>query len=219
MGKNRRNGERIKRSKTFRQRIPKLGYYLIVTDASKTEQNYMYGLRDSIPENLKGKIVIKVSKTETKNLVSEAMNLAATQPQYAEPWIIFDKDEVTDFDKIISEAEKKQINVGWSNPCIETWFSAYFGTMPIHTSSVECCKAFRTKYKNITGKKYLKSCNDIYTFLNKYGDEENAIDLAQNRITQYMNNAKNCKPSDMCSATKIFLLIKEIKSKINCAQE
>ncbi len=34
------------------------------------------------------------------------------------PWIVFDCDEIKDFDEIVREAEKKGIGVGWSNPCI-----------------------------------------------------------------------------------------------------
>ena len=96
---------------------------LIVTDTKETEQNYMIGLRDSIPKELQGKLVIKVCKVKTVELVSEALNMASLQPQYGEPWIVFDRDQVKDFDKIITTALENGIHVGWSNPCIEIWFS------------------------------------------------------------------------------------------------
>lgn len=35
-----RNGSRKIRGQLFKQRIPKLGYYFIVTDTKETEQNY-----------------------------------------------------------------------------------------------------------------------------------------------------------------------------------
>lgn len=92
----------------------------------------MYGLRDSIPKELRRKLVIKVCKTKTTKLVDEAQNIALMQPQYAEPWIIFDKDRVKDFDQIIRDAEQKGVRAGWSDPCIEIWFSAYLGSMPIY---------------------------------------------------------------------------------------
>ena len=78
-----RNGSRKPRELTNR-RTPQLGYYFIVTDTKETEQNYMYGLRDSIPKELQGKLVIKVIKTKTKNLVEEALNLASLNPQFGE---------------------------------------------------------------------------------------------------------------------------------------
>ena len=61
----------------------------------------MLGLRDSIPKELQGKLVIKVCKAKTVDLVNEALNMASLQPQYGEPWIVFDRDQVKDFDKII----------------------------------------------------------------------------------------------------------------------
>ena len=104
MAKTERNGHRKSREQLSKRRVPELGYYFIVTDTKETEQNYMYGLRDSIPDELRGKLVIKVIKTKTKNLVEEALNLASLHPQYGEIWIIFDRDQVKDFDKIIKEA-------------------------------------------------------------------------------------------------------------------
>lgn len=106
MSKSDRCGKRKTREQTARRRIPELGYYFIVTDTKETEQNYMYGLRDSIPTILQGKLVIKVVKTKTNNLVDEALNLASLNPQYGEPWIIFDRDQVQNFDNIISELTK-----------------------------------------------------------------------------------------------------------------
>lgn len=57
-----------------------MGYYLIVTDTEETEYNYLTGLRDSIPEGLRGKLVIKVFKAKTANLVSKALEIAALEP-------------------------------------------------------------------------------------------------------------------------------------------
>ena len=78
-----RNGSRKPRELANR-RVPQLGYYFIVTDTKETEQNYMYGLRASIPKELQGKLVIKVIKTKSNNLVNEAINLASVNPQYGE---------------------------------------------------------------------------------------------------------------------------------------
>lgn len=95
-----RSGKRKTREQFSKRRIPELGYYFIVTDTKETEQNYMLGLRDSIPKELQGKIVIKVCEAKTVELVSEAINMASLQPQYGEPWIVFDRDQVKDFDRI-----------------------------------------------------------------------------------------------------------------------
>ena len=81
MAKADRNGKRKGRD-SFRTRVPDLGYYFIVTDTKETEENYMYGLRDSLPKNLQGRIVIKVSKAKTDELVTACKEQAAMEPQY-----------------------------------------------------------------------------------------------------------------------------------------
>ena len=214
MGRNERNGVRKTREQIAKKRFPELGYYFIVTDTKETEQNYIHGLRDSIPKELQGKLVIKVIKTKSNNLVDEARNLASVNPQYGEIWIIFDRDEVKIFDEIIRQAKDKGISVGWTNPCIEEWFNAYFGVMPTYPDSVACCNGFAQTFKRVTGQKYTKSDKDIYDKLNYYGDEEQAIKLAEQKYNEHMLNERK-KPTEMCPGTTLHCLVREIKSKIS----
>ena len=209
-----RNGSRKIRRQLFKQRIPKLGYYFIVTDTKEIEQNYMFGLRNSIPPELQGKLVIKVVKTKTKNLVEEALNLASLNPQYGEIWIIFDRDQVQNFDEIISEAITKGINIGWTNPCIEEWFSAYFGAMPTYANSVSCCNGFEQIFERNAHQKYVKSDLAIYEKLNRFGNEEKAIRIATQKMHDHRIQGKY-KPSEQIPGTTVHLLVDEIKSKIN----
>lgn len=209
-----RNGNRKIRGQLFKQRIPKLGYYFIVTDTKETVQNYMFGLRNSIPPELQGKLVIKVVKTKTKNLVKEALNLASLNPQYGEIWIIFDRDQVQNFDEIISEAITKGINIGWTNPCIEEWFSAYFGAMPTYANSVSCCNGFEQIFERNAHQKYVKSDLAIYEKLNRFGNEEKAIRIATQKMHDHGIQGKY-KPSEQIPGTTVHLLVDEIKSKIN----
>ena len=61
----RRAGKRKDRNVRFATRNPVLGYYLIVTDAEETEKNYFEGLKNSIPSDIRDRIVIKVEKAKT----------------------------------------------------------------------------------------------------------------------------------------------------------
>ena len=158
-------------------------------------------------------MVIKVIKTKSSDLVDEARNLASVNVQYREIWIIFDRDKVMNFDEIIRQAEDKGISVGWTNPCIEEWFNAYFGAMPTYQDSVACCNGFAQTFRRITGQKYVKSDKDIYEKLNRYGDEEQAIKLADRKYNEHISNG-NEKPTEMCPCTTVHRLVKEIKSKI-----
>ena len=178
MGREERRGKRKSREQSRKTRIPELGYYYIVTDTDQTEKNYLEGLRDSIPEELKGKIVIKVSKSRTVDLVKTCKEGASLYSQYSEPWVVFDRDQVKDFDGIIKNAEQNGIHAGWSNPCLEIWLYAYFGSMPNIRDSVSCCNRFGTEYEKRTGQKYDKAEKDLYKKLCEFGDEENAIKLS-----------------------------------------
>lgn len=212
MTKTDRKGIR-KGRENFRTRIPDLGYYFIVTDTRETEENYMLGLRSSLPKDLQGRIVIKVSKAKTDELVTVCKEQAAMEPQYGEPWIVFDRDQVVHFDQIIEIAKQKGINVGWSNPCIEIWFDIYFGRMHSYQDSVTCCREFAHTFEKKTGQEYKKSSSQIYAILNRHGNEMEAIKIAESRLTQYLRNGI-IKPSEMCPCTTVHRLVSEIRKKV-----
>ena len=209
-----RSGNRKTREQVLKRRTPSLGYYIIVTDTKETEQNYMLGLRDSIPKELQGRLVIKVDKTKTRNLVEKALEIASLYPQYGEVWIVFDRDKVPEFDNIISEALDSGIHVGWTNPCIEEWFYAYFGAMPAYNDSVACCENFARAFRRIVKQKYIKSDDKIYEKLNHYGDEAKAIQIAEQKLREHEENGAD-KPSQKCPGTTVHRLVDEIKSKIS----
>jgi hypothetical protein len=208
-----RIGKRKPREQLSKRRVPELGYYFIAIDTKETERNYMFGLRDSIPKELQGKLVIKVCKAKPGELVGKVLNMASLQPQYGEPWIVLDRDQVKEFDQIISLAKEKGINVGWSNPCIEIWFNAYFGGMPACRNSVACCNGFEKQYLRATKQKYEKSDLAIYSKLCHYGNEKQAIEIAKRRYDEHIRN-RNTTPSKMCPCTTVHTLIDEIKKKI-----
>ena len=211
-----RTGKR-KRRESATRRVPDLGYYIVVTDAKETERNYLYGLRDSLPENLKGRIVIKVSTAKTDELVEACKSQASLEPQYGEPWIVFDRDRVARFDEIIQKARKEGIKTGWSNPCIEIWFDAYFGQMHGYQQSKQCWYRFAETYERRTGLEYSKADEHIYDVLNRYGDEKKAIDIAEKRLRTHFESGVR-RPSEMVPATTLHRLVDEIKQKTELQQ-
>lgn len=202
MGESRRRGAR-KNREDRKVRIPDLGYYLIITDTRETEKNYFEGIRRKIPEHLRDRIVVKVEKTSTVNLVPKALELCSVDPQYRIPWIIFDRDQVKDFDEIIKTAKEAGVEVGWSNPCIEILLISYFGSMPYVDGSVKCCGEFEHK----------KSDNNIYEKLCKYGDESKALKLAESKHKQCIRDGKKT-PSEMVPCTTVYILVNELNKKI-----
>ena len=208
-----RAGKRKSRDKRVGARVPELGYYLIVTDTKETEKNYFEGLRDSIPMEMKDHLVIKVEKAKTVELVKKALELRGQDSQYRIPWIVFDRDQVEDFDRIIREAEKSQVGAGWSNPCFEIWMYAYFGEMPAIQESYICCSRFAEKFEKVSGQKYLKNDKDIYRKLVRYGDEDKAMELAERYYRRCVEDGKK-EPSEMWPACRVQGLVGEIQEKI-----
>jgi len=206
-------GKRKSRNQRVGTRIPELGYYLIVIDTEETEKNYFEGLRDSIPKELKNRLIIKVEKAKTVELVEKALEFVSKDSQMRMPWIVFDRDEVKDFDKIIQDAERSGVMAGWSNPCFEIWMYAYFGEMPVIEKSVKCCEKFADKFEKCTKKKYLKNDRRIYQKLLEYGDEKNAIQIAKKNYKTCVKKT-NKKPSDMYPASTVHMLVEEIKNKV-----
>lgn len=195
-----------------------MGYYLVVTDTEATERCFFNGLHDSLPDSVKQKLVIKVVETKTQNLIQKCREMTAYEAQYRIPWIVFDRDQVPNFDEIIKEASGSDIHVGWSNPCFEIWMFTYFGSMPAINKSWTCCSKFGELYEKRTGQKYSKAASDMYQRLTENGDESAAITLAQRKYDQCIRNGYSI-PSQMCPCTTVHELVKEIQTKVKKGKE
>lgn len=217
MARSDRTGNRKMRNRQEVMRVPEMGYYLVVTDTEATERCYFEGLQDSLPDEVKQKLVIKVIETKTQNLIQKCHEMVAYDAQYRIPWIVFDRDQVPNFDKIISDAEAANILVGWSNPCFEIWLYTYFGSMPTIHESWNCCKKFGELYEKRTEQKYSKSAKDLYKRLIENGEEQTAIRLAQRKYEQCIGNGYTI-PSKMCPCTTVHELVQEIRRKIKKAE-
>lgn len=58
MARKDRTGNRKTREQRAVRRIPKMGYYLVVTDTEATERCFFTGLHNNLPEDTKKKLVI-----------------------------------------------------------------------------------------------------------------------------------------------------------------
>ncbi len=212
MSKKERNGERKTRDQRKNIRVPELGYYLIVTDTEGTERCFFNGLHTDLSDDIKAKLVVKVLETKTTDLIDKCLEYVTYDPQYRIPWIIFDRDQVKNFDRIIEDAKNKGINVGWSNPCFEIWMHAYYGGMPNIHESWTCCDKFGALYKSKTGTKYDKNDESLYQKLIQTGDEKKALEIADQKYKQCIDNGYTV-PSQMCPCTTVHELVGEIRGK------
>lgn len=82
-----------------------------------------------------------------------------------------------------------------------------------YQDSVTCCRKFSNTFEKKTGEEYKKSSNQIYIMLNRYGNETEAIKIAESRLTQHLRDGIN-KPSEMSPCTTVHRLVNEIRDKI-----
>lgn len=212
MSKNQHLGKLEERKIGFRK--PDLGYYYIVTDAVETEPNFFNGIKNSLPVNIKGRLVIKIKVSKTYDMVDTILSDISKRPIVYDPWIVFDKDQVRGFDELVNKAKSYNINVAWSNPCIEILFLAYFGKSPNLSETTECIREFEKEYSKKVGKKYAKNNKDIYRDLIQYGNEEMAIKIMSDKYDKYENNG-NVLPSRMTALSMLYKLLLEIGIKVN----
>lgn len=192
-----------------------LGYYMVFTDTKATEKYYFEGLYKNLPEELKYKLRVEVvPKIKTGKLVEECQNTLNNDAQYRKGWIVFDRDQVENFDDIIDKAQRQGINIGWSNPCFEIWLYAYYGQKPEFEESKVCCSSFGKEYRKKTGNKYSKSEQNLYCIMNESGDEEHAIEITKHCYEDYRKQGI-VKPSQMTSCSTVFQLVQEIREKVN----
>lgn len=192
-----------------RQRNTKCGNLLIITEG-KSEQNYIKGLCEYLNKSYP-KFLTPTNNTYEllNNIINEMYNGI-----YSDTYIIFDKDNIPNnskFNNFIRQIESNKINAVWSNPCLEIWYFAYFGKMPNYTTE-QCNREFKALFKKMFGTEYDKNDPDIYKKLIDCPEtnEDNAIKLAIQKLKEAERNYKD-RPSEQCPATKMFLLVKNIK--------
>jgi len=205
---------RLSKKRNERKKILlKSGAYLIITDTEKTEKNYFEGIKNIIPGNLKNDLQIKIySNKALSKIIDFAAEERNKDERFRDIWLVFDRDEVKNFDKLIEEAKENKMNVGWSNPCFEIWLMSYFQLSKNIEESQKCCETFEKIFKENTGKKYKKSEEKIYNILCENGDENRAIERAREKYHQVRKDYS--QPSKMIGCTTVYKLVEELKKKI-----
>lgn len=191
----------------------RLGGYLILTDTSETESNYFESIEAEIPKELKKdlQMVIYPGK-KTKEIIQEAERCRDKSPTFREVWLIFDRDYVTNFDKLVKDAESDGMHAGWSNPCFEIWLSAYLGEMRNNQIPQKCTDRFAILLKNeCNGREYNKADKKLRKTLLQYGSEKEAIKRAESKYKAALREYE--KPSEMVGCTTVYQLVRELLEK------
>lgn len=202
------NGRRTRKPRSFR-----LGGYLILTDTSETESNYFQSIKAEIPRELQHDLQMVIyAGNKTEEIIQEAEKRRNASPSFMDVWLIFDRDYVTNFDRLIQEAEKDGMHAGWSNPCFEIWLSAYLGEMQSISIPQKCTERFAKLLKNKCHiNEYHKADSKLREKLLRYGSEEAAIQMADRKYKSALRKYEN--PSDMIGCTTVYQLVRELLEK------
>jgi len=204
-------------------KVPKANAFLIVTEGERTEPQYFRGLQRLIKEKIGGVVdVVDVpiidihgegASTEklieiTERLVKEAKII------YQNVWVVFDKDDFMDFDKAIKDGISKGYNIAWSNQSFEYWLYLHFNYSDVSLHRHEWNKKLNEIFKqyNLGDGKYKKNYDNIYELVDSFDGVNTAIKNAKRRMSNYNDK---CLPSKFDPATKVYLLVEDLKKYID----
>ena len=110
--------------------------------------------------------------------------------QFDRVWVVFDKDDFQDFNQAIAMAKELGYGSAWSNEAFELWYCLHFAYLNTGISRADYITMIENALKNKSGNNnftYTKGNQDIYSLLQKYGDENMAKKHAE-KLRKSFNN-------------------------------
>ncbi len=195
-----------------------IAYFLIVCEGEQTEPNYFKGFPKQI-----GKIVYDIQfdggGISTLKVVEKAIELRDKSKQkYDRVWAVFDRDSFksNSFNSAIKKAEANEIKCAWSNQAFELWYLLHFHNRITAMGREEYKKAIETfvndklnqNRKTKIKKPFVYKKNDpnMYSLLNKLGNQNQAIEWAK-KLEENFNGEKF---SDYNPSTQVYKLVQEL---------
>lgn len=216
-GFEKRRGGKKKRPYGYLQ--PKANSYLIVTEGSKTEPLYLQGIVDMIHAKMGGNVelvelpVIEISGIgrATRKLVEKTDEIVSkAKIIYQNIWLVFDKDDFSDFDEAIAMAEARGYQVAWTNQAFEYWLYLHFkySARAYHRKQWFSMlnRIFREKGLGHGG--YKKNYKNIYHLVNIDQGVERAIANAKRRMAKFQKG--KVPASTFNPGTTVHLLVEDL---------
>ena len=216
MAKNQQNAKAYKDRKANNREIRQT--FLIICEGEKTEPNYFKSFKTNVKS-----FVLTIDTlgegSNTKDLVKRTIKARDNSSQlYDSVWAVFDRDSFnsSNFNGAIQLAENNKIKVGWSNEAFELWYLLHFQYRNTYMSREDYKRAIekevndkmvaQTKSKNIKKFEYKKNSEEMYSILEKYGNQKQAVSYAEKLISNY--HCQNFAIHNPC--TRIHLLVNEL---------
>ena len=168
--------------------------FLIVCEGTKTEPNYFKALvqgsmSDVRKEDIQGVGMGTVALIKETKAIKHDLE-RKNNMQFDRVWVVFDKDDFEDFNQAITMAEGLGYGSAWSNEAFELWYCLHFAYLNTGISRADYITMIENALKNKSGNNnfiYTKGNRDIYSLLQKYGDENMAKKHAE-KLRKSFNN-------------------------------
>jgi hypothetical protein len=176
--------------------------FLIICEGTKLEPQYFKHFKHP---GVKIKIIGTGKNTES--LVDEAVK-RKKDDIFDQVWCVFDKDDFPEdqFENAIKQAERKGLNVAYSNQSFELWYVLHFEYL--HTSIDR--KYYIEKLEHYLNIKYTKNDPEIFSRLQK--NITTAINNAEKLLMEYTDSHPE---KDDPSTTVHKLVLELLRDKKN----
>lgn len=171
MNKLGRAGRRKQRKLNVRDE--RLGTCLIITEGTETEVNYFENMKKIINNRYRNReiqenypIKVEGKGRSTSVLVNEAIK-RKNRENFSKVWVVFDKDDNSDFDKAIKLAKENNIEVAWSNESFELWLLLHFQDLKVGIKREQYLSNLNNHFKNnnINNGEYNKNIENIFDIM------------------------------------------------------
>lgn len=212
------HAKRIEQESQPKERFVKLTF-LIATEGTQTEPNYFNALKKELEKSNRFSIDISVQGKgkPTTTLVNKVYRqIEYNHQEYDRIWVVFDRDEFSDFDEAIQQAADYKINCAWSNESFELWLLLHFKDVSEHTNRKDLCNLLEAAIRNELHKidpntlyDYSKGDSEIYEHVTKLGSETDAFARAETLKNKFKES--NVDPSSQNPCTHIDELVFELR--------
>lgn len=205
--------ENIKFRRSSRN-IPVRKNIYIFSEGTETEPNYFESFKTLIESNPVYKKSISIQNfgngVGTKTLFKAAKDrIKYLNIKYADVYLVFDKDDFSDFDLTIKNIENENLNSKyikyhaiWSNESFEVWYLYHFEDFNLKCKRKDYLELLSIKLKF----EYKKNSKDMFYKLIELGDPKKAILFAKSKIEL----SKDQIPSRIIPSTKVYELVSKL---------
>ena len=201
--------------------------FIIACEGAVTEHSYFDAIvkeliasNKILPESIVLITDIKNKHTNPSGVLYDLLNyehnnkkngMAYTYKDFDEKWIVIDRDEkmtgggghdLADFNNALSNSEKENVSVAWSNPCFEIWFLLHFDYIITPFNRVAVFQKLKERFPE-----YEKNNKNTYTLLK----DKTTLAIRYAKKLENENIEKNAADSN--PGTMVHKLVEKLLSQ------